>query len=385
MIRRFKAPTMQQAMQQAKDVFGEEAIVLHSRKVKDEVLAGTDDDELVEITVASEKDIQDGPRAAKPKPFYSPADARRPQAKPQQPGADTVFSGPASQLQTLDVQRELAAIRASLSSLRDDFRRSHMNILPETYQLLQKEKGVDPDVAAELVQNIFLKLDGTDIKDEGRIREALKTEIDRTVKVRKSLELTMGKPKVICLVGPTGMGKTTSIIKLATHPEFYGRSRVGLITIDTYRVAAAAQLKTFAAMAKIPLEIAYEPSDFEQALHKLRNEEVILIDTAGRSPLNEEHLDDLKDFFKILTPDEVHLVLSIATHPDNLTEAAENFSSLPVNHIIFSKIDETRRHGNILNVGRKIDLPISFLTNGQKVPDDIEIADKSKIAKLIIN
>jgi len=375
---------MQEAMQQAKDTYGDDAVVLHTRKVRDDSLAGTDQDELIEITVAAEKDIQEGSPAAA-KPFYSPADARRREPRKASPKTDTVFKGTASQLQILDVQKELKQIRASLNNLRDDVRRSHMNLLPDTYHFLEKEKGVEADLASELVQNVFLKLDGADIKNDDMIKKTLQAEILRSLKVNKSLDIEMGKPKVVCLVGPTGMGKTTSIIKLATHPEFYGRNRVGLITIDTYRVAAAAQLKTFAALAQIPLEIAYEPSDFAQALRKMRNEEVILIDTAGRSPANAEHLDDLKEFFKVLTPDEIHLVLSVSTRPDNLLDAAENFSSLPINRMIISKIDETRRLGNILNLGNKIDLPISFLTNGQKVPDDIELADKSQIANLIID
>jgi len=375
---------MQEAMQQAKDYYGDDAIVLHSRKVRDETLAGTEQDELVEITVAAEKDIQEGPPAGGT-PFYSPADARRGRPKKESQKTDAVFKGTASQFQILDVQKELKNIRASLNSLRDDVRRSHMNLLPDTYHFLEKDKGVEANVAAELVQNVFLQLDGTDIKNHDVIRKTLRAEIGRNLKINQSLDFEVGKPKVVCLVGPTGMGKTTSIIKLATHPEFYGRHRVGLITIDTYRVAAAAQLKTFAALAKIPLEIVYEPSDFSQALRRLRNQEVILIDTAGRSPVNAEHLNDLKEFFKILTPDEVHLVLSVSTRPDNLMDAAESFSALPVNRMIISKIDETRRLGNILNVGSRIDLPISFLTNGQKVPDDIELADKSKIANLIID
>lgn len=380
MIRKFKAPSMQEAMKLAKDFFGDEAVVLQSRKVKDRSLAHTDDDELVEITVTSEKHVKQARQQAnRTARVYTPADARRQVKKPP---TTPVAS---DDRKMAEIKRELLQLKSAMDSLREDIRRSHMNVLPDTYRLLEQDKGFDPDVAAELVQNVFLKLEGTDIRDDARIKEVLHLEITRGLSINNRLELLSGRPKMLCLVGPTGMGKTTSIIKLATHPEFYGSKRVGLITIDTYRVAAAAQLKTFAALAKIPLEIVYEPADFGAAVDRLRDREVILVDTAGRSPLNDEHLADLRQFFAVAMPDEIHLVLSVSMRSDNLVAAASNFSSLPVSNIIVSKIDETVRLGNIFNVGRKIDLPLSFLTNGQKVPDDIQLAEKSKIANLILN
>lgn len=382
MIRKFKAPTMQEAMKLAKDFFGDDAIVLQSRKIKEKSLAHSDDDELVEITVTSENKVEKPKKSEKSIPFYTPADLR---SRRDSRAGNLARNGETQNDHDMEIQQELQRLKSSVDRLREDIRRSHMNILPETYRFLEQEKGVDADLATELVQNVFLQLEGVDIKDDAKILEALRSEISKSLNINSKLDLPMGKPKMLCLVGPTGMGKTTSIIKLATHPDFYGRNRVGLITIDTYRVAAAAQLKTFAALAKLPLEIVYEPSDFAIALEKFRNQEVILIDTAGRSPMNEHHLQDLKQFFRIVMPDEIHLVLSVSTRSDNLVDAVKNFSSLPVNNVIVSKIDETARLGNIFNVGRKIDLPISFLTNGQKVPDDIQLADGKEIASLIIN
>lgn len=400
MIRKFKAPTMKEAMKLAKDFFGDDAVVLSSRKVKAPGLVNTDDDELVEITVTADRALPQRKRLSQPKPFYSPADVK-PRATPAAkvvttPGEEDVAALVEKQEEVIaivekqqgkqeEIKKEIKSLSATLDDLREDIRRSNKTLLPDTRRFLEKEKGMESDLAEELIQNIFLKLEGTDIKDEPKIKQALKSEIIRHLHIADKLEVPVGKPKLISMVGPTGMGKTTTIIKLATHPEFYGRKRVGLITIDTYRVAAAAQLKTFAALAKIPLEIAYEPPDFTAALEKLQEVQVILIDTAGRSPLNEQHLQDLKDFFAIAVPDEVHLVLASSVRSDILMDAYENFSALPVNHLIISKIDETTRLGNIYNIGEKIKLPISFLTNGQKVPDDILLADKNEIARLIID
>lgn len=401
MIRTFKAPTMADAMKLAKDFFGDDAIVLQSRKVKDPNLMDSDDDELVEITVTSEKQEAAQAQPAKRKTTYSLNDAVKRQPASQQPQSPVLTETaaravsraavPAAKRPVADrdesrlIKRELKMLKSSVDSLREDIRRSHMNLLPETFKFLEEDKGFEPELASEMIQNIFLKLDGGSIKDDKKILSALHAEISQSLVVNNDLELVYDAPKIVCLVGPTGTGKTTSVIKLATHPKFYGKNKVGLITIDTYRVAAAAQLKTFAALARLPLEIAYEPEDFAAALQRLRDRDVILVDTAGRSPMNARHLDDLKQFFAIAKPDEVHLVLPISMRSDNLIDAVTNFSILPVNNLIVSKVDETRRLGNIVNVGKKIDLPISFLTNGQKVPDDIQLADKNLIADLILN
>lgn len=392
MIRKFKASTMQEAMQLAKKVFGDDAIVLHSRKVKESNLSGTDIDELVEITVTADMNPEQkelaGPAVSKQ--FYTPTDAKRqsqPKPKPVREAEPTLSSVNSKKLvdNTITIRSEIGRLQTSIDRLRDDIRRSHTNILPETYRFLEQEKGLDAELAAELVQNIFLKLEGADIKDDRKILQVLQAEVLSSININDKMDLIPGQPKLICLVGPTGTGKTTSIIKLATHPDFYGRHKVGLITSDTYRVAAAAQLKTFAALAKIPLEIAYEPDDFGRAIQRFRGMDVILVDTAGRSPLNEKHLSDLKEFFAVAKPDEVHLVLEITASSANLIDSVSNFSTIPISNLIVSKVDETIRLGNIFNISKKIALPISFLTNGQKVPDDILLADSEKIARMIIS
>lgn len=360
---------MREAMQLAKHSFGDSAIVLKSKKLNEGAR-----NEQVEITVTSDNEIGrlSEERPASP-PFYTPTMKREERVEPiPEPSDDNLLA-------------ELHELRSTVDNLSKYMRSQKMLLLPETMRFLNEEQGVEPDLASELVQNVYVQLEGTDVRDEFKVRRALRDEIRKSVTTAPDKGAEHGKARVICLVGPTGMGKTTSIIKLATHPEYYGKRKVGLITIDTFRVAAAAQLKTFAALAKLPLEIVYEPEHFATAVDKFRDRDVILVDTAGRSPLNQTHLDDLRAFFKCVQPDEIHLVVSVATHPENVSDTAREFSSLNVDRVIVSKIDETRRLGNILNVGKRINLPISFLTNGQRVPDDIHVADGDKIANLIVN
>jgi flagellar biosynthesis protein FlhF len=383
MIKKFKATTMREAMQMAKDQFGDNTILLKTKKLTDNY-----GNALVEITVTSDKELialtgsaarsEQEKRATRPaepakvKPFYSPADFRPVRDKPQ--------AGPSK-----EVMAELSALRSRLDDMSQHMRAANTVVLPETLRYLTEERGVEERYAKDLVQRTYAQLEGAAVTDDNKIRHLLHNEICQQVRTFANLKTRDSQPRIICLVGPTGMGKTTSIIKLATHPDFYGRQKVGLVTIDTYRVAAAAQLKTFAALARIPLEIVYEPEDFSASVSKFRDRDVILVDTAGRSPLNQDHLDDLRRFFQAVAPDEIHLVLSVSMHPRILADAAQNFAALPVNRLIVSKVDETVRLGNILNVGKKIDLPISFLTNGQRVPDDIHLADGHKIASMIMN
>jgi len=373
MIKKFKAPTMWEAMKLAKDFFGEHAIVLQSKKVKEGGLYDLAHTEVVEITATSEQYLAEktgGAEAVAAPKVYTPASVRK---------VREVHSNNGS----AEIKAELDQLKESLMDISEFLRFKKMLLLPETMQFLVEKVGVDEELAAELVQKVFLKLQGADLKDTLKIRRTLRQEMANCFKVYKNLDLPKGKPKVICLTGPTGMGKTTTIIKLATHPEFYGKKKVALITIDTYRVAAAAQLKTFAVLANLPLEIVYEPAELRTTLEKFKDYEVILIDTAGRSPRNERHLEELKHFAEIAAPEEIHLVMSVSTRSENVVEAARSFAALPVNRIVLTKIDETSRLGHILNIAGKIDLPISFLTNGQSVPDDILLADRQKLASMI--
>ncbi len=375
MIKKFRAPTMREAMEKAKGYFGEETVVLDTKKISNGGLFDIKGSNIIEITATSTKYQQPAQKktpTGKGKSFYTPADFQ-----PKRPKRTDKINA--------DIMAELNALKASLNDMKEYLKTKNMMVLPEAHRYLTEEQGIDDELATDLVQSTFIQLDGPDLKDQNKIKQVLRTEITESLKTKENLDVSSNKQKVICMVGPTGMGKTTSIIKLATHPEFYGKKRVALITIDTYRVAAAAQLKTFAALAKLPLDIVYQPGEYAASLERFKNHEIVLVDTAGRSPLNSNHLDDLKRFFNLHPPDEIHLVLSVTTGARSLLDAVKNFAPLSINRLVVSKIDETFRFGNILNVGKRTNIPFSFITNGQKVPDDIHFADKNEIANLIVS
>jgi flagellar biosynthesis protein FlhF len=196
------------------------------------------------------------------------------------------------------------------------------------------------------------------------------------------IEKKSGAQKV-AFIGPTGVGKTTCIAKLATISKILHNLDVGIISIDTYRLGAIDQLRIFSEIVDIDLLIAYEPEEMPALLKKFKSKDIIFIDTAGRSQKNTEHLMKMKEFLDVVKPDSTHLVLSSTSATQTLYDAAEKFDLFNYNSIVFTKIDEAVVYGNMLNVSSNFNKPIIYLTNGQVIPDDIISAEQDFIANMI--
>jgi len=201
----------------------------------------------------------------------------------------------------------------------------------------------------------------------------------------KSLDLNVKKQnKVIALVGPTGVGKTTTIAKLALIAKIINKLDVGLISIDTYRLGAVDQLKSFADVSHTDFLVAYEPGEMPALMKKFAKKDIVFIDTVGRNHKNDAQLKSNLDFLSSIKVDETFLVLSATSSTRNLLDIAKKFKIFDYSSYIFSKIDEAVVHGNIVNLSMKTGSPIAFLTNGQTIPDDIISADKDYISNLIL-
>lgn len=214
---------------------------------------------------------------------------------------------------------------------------------------------------------------------------ALTDVIAKQFTVSDPLAKRLTRQKRISLIGSTGVGKTTTIAKLAAGYLNRFGGKVALITIDTYRIAAVEQLKVYGEIMNLPVEVVLKPRDMEGALARHDDCELILIDTAGRSPGNTMELEEMRSFFDPSYNVENHLLLSATSRETELETVIRRFSCLPIANIIFSKIDECNLLGVLLNIHHKCNIPISFLTNGQRVPEDIIIPDQRTIAELIMN
>jgi flagellar biosynthesis protein FlhF len=189
---------------------------------------------------------------------------------------------------------------------------------------------------------------------------------------------------VFLFVGPTGVGKTTTLAKLAAKLSLIDNKKVGLITADTYRIAAVDQLKTYSEILGIPLSVVYEASELPDVMYKYKDKDVILLDTAGRSHKSEELSRDLQDLMNNLENPEIFLVISLTTGYKDIVSIIDAYNFVDEYKIIFTKLDEASSYGNILNVKVESGKALSYLTTGQSVPDDIEIADSEKIVNYIV-
>lgn len=201
----------------------------------------------------------------------------------------------------------------------------------------------------------------------------------------ETLSPKFDRTKIWSFIGPTGVGKTTTLVKLAAKLSLTVTSKITLITIDTYRIGAIEQLKIYTDILRLPLEVAHNPEDLRKIIKRWDTQDLIMIDTPGRSPNHTKQIEELRDFLNIYPTIENHLVLSITTKDKDLDRIVERFNILPIKSFIFTKIDETDHFIPMFNQLFRHKRPITYMTNGQRVPEDIELATKSKVVNLIIN
>ena len=203
----------------------------------------------------------------------------------------------------------------------------------------------------------------------------------------KSLDLSGAKPHVVFFIGPTGVGKTTTIAKIASKYKVDYEKKVAFITADTYRIAATEQLQVYANILDAPMSIVYSKEELNEAIEKYAEYDLVFVDTAGFSHKNEEQKEDIRNLIQGVSPEytsEVYLVLSATTKYRDLLDIVDTYRTISEFKLIFTKLDETSTYGNLLNIKLYSDAELSYTTNGQNVPDDIELFDTQKIVKQLL-
>lgn len=400
-IRKFKGSSLKQATELMKKEFGSDAIILETKKIKSGgILSFLNGEEYV-ITAAVEESVNTRNNSYSPKKFeqnYSQKltgdtveglknVAELFQQKQRNATAPKHQTAPsANYYDAIKIKEEFDGIKLTLAAIAEQIKYSNMPALPEILNAIFTnlvEQGVHEKLAADLVQTVYGQLSGDELLNESAVEEALLNNIAATIRTQTSFNKTAGKPKVVALVGPTGVGKTTTVAKLAANHKILEGQNVALISVDTYRIGAIEQLKTFAAIADIPIEIVYRASEVPKALRKFKDKDVIFIDTVGRNQKNTKEINDLAKLIEAAQPDEVHLVLSAVTDKLTVNQIVENYKTLNPSVLILSKLDESAGVGSILNIAHSHSLPLSYITTGQSVPDDIMKADSKQIANII--
>jgi flagellar biosynthesis protein FlhF len=392
-IKKFLGSTLKDATLQMKEEFGNEAIILGSRVIEEnselgrrkmfEITVGYDEKSNPRIEESEEEELYMSPGFAEEialltKKVY-PAAARQDipskkvnnitqirsrindKEKKKQSFPDILSAADTNKKQNseiqLDIENEIKDI-SELLSLREISKPLVSVILN---QLEQYKKFLHPSNIDSYVLSSIASMIQT-----------------------KNFELyKSNKPKVVSVVGPTGVGKTTCIAKLAVIAKILHNLDVGLISVDTYRLGAIDQLRIFSEISDIDMLIAYDPEEMPGLINSFKNKDIIFIDTAGRSQKNSEHLTKTKMYLDTIKIDETFLVLSATNSTKNLFDTAEKFKNFNYDSFVFTKVDEGVAFGNLLNTITNFNLPVTFLSNGQVIPDDIISADSEFIANLI--
>ncbi|GGM21491.1 flagellar biosynthesis protein FlhF [Paraliobacillus quinghaiensis] len=366
-VKKFMAPTMPEVMKKVRKDLGNDAVILNSKVVYTGGFLGLFKKRNTEVIAALDPQPSK-PKVEEPKKTINTA-------KP----ANTTFSVEDNKQQVL--LDEVRALRKWMEKTNNNDNFS----FPATYQAifdLLLEQEVDTEIAKELVTNVIQ--DGTteDITYQ-HAQQQIKNEI-----INKLNDFDFGgityQKKFVHLVGPTGVGKTTTIAKIAANCMLNDGKKVALITTDTYRIAAIEQLKTYSKILDIPLEIAYTMDDYRQAREKFQSYDIVLVDTAGRNFRDPKYIQALGKVVDLQHDIDTYLVLSLTTKSTDLEVIYQQFENIPIKKLIFTKKDETATYGPIVNLALKNKIGVAYLTNGQDVPDNIEEATTQEISRLLI-
>jgi len=375
-IKRFSAPTLKEAVCQMKKELGSDAIILESRKVKKDGIFDFSKNERMEILAALDN--------------YRDTNKKNTEQKFSRNKEENIRFNSDDNLKLQEIElikEELGEIRNTVAKIADFLRYRNLPSLPENLLLVLKQLldcEVEEILAKELIHDVHMSLKGEEYDDLRLILRKLIGKISTMVKTIPKNGKINSTARIIAFVGPTGVGKTTTIAKLATQAKLIDGKEVAIISADTFRIAAVEQLKTFANIAEIPFEVVYSIDEIKNAVAKFSRMDLIFIDTTGRSQRDKKNLKEIGNMLSSIEPGEVHLVLSVTTKYKDILDILEKFKTLFINRIIFTKLDETTSLGLILNVAEKVRKPISYITFGQNVPEDIEKADSRKIAKIIL-
>jgi flagellar biosynthesis protein FlhF len=372
-IKRYIVNNMNEAMTRIRYELGKDAIIISQRKIRKSGFLGIFSKKVIEVTAAVENEIKKAGNSA----FENSLDSIRKlmDSDNSTRSEETINS---AKVRESEFEGKLIKEMQEMKNMINAIQSSN-----ESSRKTDKEKNemekllISCDLNEEVYEDILNKASNikNELEDYGKIKSVIESEISIS---SEKLEGT------VVLVGPTGVGKTTTLAKLAGRLALIEKKKVGLITIDTYRIGAVEQLRTYADIMNIPFKVVITTKDMEAAIENMKHCDVILIDTTGRSSKNAMQLSELRAFVEKANTENIHLVVSCTTKNKDIKSIVEGYKALNYNHVIITKLDETSTYGSILNILHCAMKPLSYVTVGQNVPDDMKKLNASQLSNLIL-
>jgi len=382
-IRRFIGRDMNEAMIKVKSELGNDAVILNKRKIKQPGIFGFLKKKVIEVVAAIDEDYKiDTKYSKKSKIEHKLKEEVKPKEVPNKTSVE-LTDDKIDKLTNLVLNLE-----NKINQMEDKTQIVSENIEKEEDKFEQYIKMlVGRDIREALAVKIMKKVDqrisinsNSELTVINAIKMAIKDILDKPVTIKSNYS----EQKVFMFVGPTGVGKTTTLAKLAAKLSLRENKKVGLITSDTYRIAAVEQLRTYSDILGIPLSVIYEPVELKEAIASFDDKDYILIDTAGRNYKDNTLQEELKGMIKHIKDPEIFLVLSLVADYKNLVNVINSHDFIKNYRIIFTKFDEAVTFGNILNIKMLSNKKLSYITTGQSVPDDIEVLNTDALIDIIV-
>ncbi len=386
-IRKFQAPTMEEALKLVKTEFGPEAVILSTQKFHKSDSFGIFSKPWIEVVAAIDfkeepnfSQINNIPKKEKNiKISTEIKDENYIQLKEEIEKIKSLLA------ENLNYHYEIPELKKMVSILMKQSGIYDGDTLSDNFISIYEDlvmHDMDKELAYKLLENLSFELgENAEKISIDRLKHLLKIKLREKIKIYEE-STNFKKPKMIAFIGPTGVGKTTTLAKIAARYSLIQNKKTAIFTLDTYRVAATEQLKIYGKILKTPVIIIDNKKDFLNKLTQFEDYDYILIDTAGRSHRDSFHIKKLKEVLKGSI--DIHLTISATTKGKDLNDIISRFSIIPFTSLLFTKLDESSTFGNILTKAIETGKPLSYFTTGQRVPEDIERANVDKIVDIIL-
>ncbi|MBF0286696.1 MAG: flagellar biosynthesis protein FlhF [SAR324 cluster bacterium] len=418
-LKRYRVNNIQEALQQIKKDLGPDAIIVSTRQVKESKNSfGLFGKSMLEVTAARDETAQ---RQPSPPPVLKKSPEVSPYGIPET--LEKKMPSPSlSRSNHEETQRMLLPIREEIQELKDmiagmqqpsvesrttvqlqqdmsEIRHMVQTLAAQSNQLRDEElsenlvvlfqqmvfNGLEEKFARRLIQEAKKSIPLEELNNFPYVKIFIARMLMKIIKTTNGIPKEGTKQKIFSLVGPTGVGKTTTAAKIASEQVLKYKHKVAMLTVDTFRIGAIEQLRAYAKIMNVPLEVVANKAELNQTIEKYSDYDVLLIDTGGRSQRDEAQMFELRELLESNHRVDNYLVLSSTTKDYEISEITRKFGEMRLDGVIFTKLDESTSYGCIFNHAIRFKKPIAFLTTGQKVPEDIEAATKERLVDLLLN